>query len=90
MKKWLLKNQSQEVAGSLPLVQPSLETTLQLIMTRALQMRTIQPPLEMAPRITHIHPTHLIRVRGWAENQVLWCNMHNVQVGVWMAKLATL
>jgi hypothetical protein len=27
MKKWLLKNQPQEVAGSLPLIQPSLETT---------------------------------------------------------------
>jgi hypothetical protein len=25
MKKWLLKNQSQEMAGFLPLVQPSLE-----------------------------------------------------------------
>jgi hypothetical protein len=25
-----------------------------------------------------------------AESQVLWCNTHNVQMGVWMAKLATL
>jgi hypothetical protein len=28
VKKWLLQNQPQEVAGSLPLVQPSLEMAL--------------------------------------------------------------
>jgi hypothetical protein len=27
VEKWLLKNQPQEVAGSLPMIQPSLETT---------------------------------------------------------------
>jgi hypothetical protein len=64
MKKWLLKNQPQEVAGSLPPVQ------------------TVQPLLEMAPGTMHIHPTHLVGVKGWAESQVLWCNAHNVQVGV--------
>jgi hypothetical protein len=44
----------------------------------------------MAPGTTHIHPTRLAWVRGWAESQVLWCNMHNVQVGVRMAKLVAL
>ncbi len=41
VKKWLLNNQPQEVAGSLPLVQPLLETTLQLAMTRAFQTKTL-------------------------------------------------
>ncbi len=36
VKKWLLKHQPQEVAGSLPPVQPSLETVLQPIVTHAL------------------------------------------------------
>ncbi len=36
MKKWLLQNQPQEVAGFLPPTQSPLETTLQLIVTRAL------------------------------------------------------
>ncbi len=36
VKKWLLKHQPEEVAGSLPMVQLSLETTLQLATTRAL------------------------------------------------------
>jgi hypothetical protein len=38
----------------------------------------------------HIHPTHLVRVRSRVESQVLWCNLHNGQVGVRMAKLTTL
>jgi len=33
MKKWLFKNQPQEVVGFLPLVQLSLEMTPQLIAT---------------------------------------------------------
>ncbi len=36
VKKWLLKNQPQEVASSLPSIQPSLETTPQLVTTNAL------------------------------------------------------
>ncbi len=44
-------------------------------------MGTIQPPLGMVPRTMHIHPTRLAWVRGWAENQVPWCNAHNVRVG---------
>jgi hypothetical protein len=36
MKKWLLKNQPQEVVGFLPPVQPSLRTTPQLAATRVL------------------------------------------------------
>jgi hypothetical protein len=35
-EKWLFKHQPQEVAGFLPLVQPLLETVLQLTMTCAL------------------------------------------------------
>ncbi len=37
VKKWLLQNQPQEVAGFLPPIQPLLETTLQFAMTHALQ-----------------------------------------------------
>jgi hypothetical protein len=92
MKKWLLKNQPQEVAGFLPSVQPLLETTPQLATTRALhveepimacalQARTAQSLFGTTPGIMHIHPTRLAKVRGWAESQVLWCNAHNVQVG---------
>jgi hypothetical protein len=89
-KKWLLKNQPQEVVGFLPLVQPSLETAPKLVTTRALQARTIQPPLGTIFGTTHIHPTRLAGVRGWAKIQVLWCNVHNVRVGAQMAKLAEL
>ncbi len=81
LKKWLLKNQPQEVVGFLPPVQPPLETTPQLTAIRALQVKTIQPPLGMIPKTTHKHSTRLTRMKGWAENQVLWCNAHNVQVG---------
>jgi hypothetical protein len=90
VKKWLLKNQSQEVADSLPLVQLSLEIAPQLTMTHALQAKTLQPSLEMAPGTMHIHPTRLVRVKGRVESQMLWCNTHNVQVEIQMAKLATL
>jgi hypothetical protein len=89
MKRWLLKHQPQEVAGSLPPVQPSLEMVPRPIVTHALQVRTAQSSLEMAHGATHIHPTRLVWVRGRAESQML-CNMHNVEVGVRMAKLATL
>jgi hypothetical protein len=64
VKKWLLKNQPQEVAGFLPLVQPPLKTTLQLAATRAFQVGTGQPLLGMVPGTTHIHPTHLAGVKG--------------------------
>ncbi len=90
VKKWLFKNQPQEMAGSLPLDQSSLKTMFQLATTRALQARATQLPLEMAPGRTHIHLTRLVGVRGWVESQVLWCNTHNIQVGVWMVNLATL
>ncbi len=38
-------------------------TAPQLAMARALQARTVQPPLEMALETTHIHPTRLVGVR---------------------------
>ncbi len=78
------------MVGSLPSVQSSLKTVPQPVVIHAFQARTPKLPLETTPGVTHIHPTRLVRVRGWAENQVLWCNMHNVEVGVRMAKLATL
>ncbi len=90
MKKWLLQNQPQEVASFLPLVQLSLETTPQLATTRALQVKTVQPSLGTALGTTHIHPTPLAGVKGWAKSCVFWQNAHNIRVGVWMAKLATL
>jgi hypothetical protein len=83
VKKWLLENRPQEVAGSLPPIQLLLETASQLAATRAFQAR-------IAPRTMHIHPTHLVGVKGWPENQMLWCNTHNIQVEVRMAKLAML
>ncbi len=90
MKKWLLKNQPQEVVGFLPLVQLSLEMVLQLAATRALPTRTLQPSLETTIGTMHIHLTCLVGVRGRAKSQMLWCNAHNVQVGVQMAKLTAL
>jgi hypothetical protein len=72
------------------MVQPPLEMAPQLANTRALQVGTVQPPLGTVHGTTHIHPTHLAKVGGWVESQVLWCNAHNVQVGVQMAKLAAL
>jgi hypothetical protein len=41
VKKWLLRNQPQEVVGFLLPVQPSLETTPQLGVTHALETRTL-------------------------------------------------
>jgi hypothetical protein len=82
MKKWIFKNQPQEVVGFMPLVQPSLEIAPQFAMTHVFQMRTIQLLFGTAPRTTHIHLTRLIVVKGWVESQVLWCNVHNVWVGV--------
>ncbi len=90
VKKWLLKNQPQDVARFLPPIQLPLETTPQLAMTRAFQVMTTQPPLGTILGTTHIHLTYLAGVKGWAESQILWCNAHNVQVRTKMAKLATL
>jgi hypothetical protein len=42
---------------------------------------TTQSPLGTVLETTHIHPTQLARVRGWAKSQIPWCNTHNVQVG---------
>jgi hypothetical protein len=86
VKKWLLHNQPQEVAGFLPPVQPPLETAPQLIVTRALQAKTAQPPLGTVHGTNHIHPTRLTGVRSWAESQVPWCNAHNVRVGAQEAR----
>jgi len=49
--------------------------------TPALQSGTVQSSLGTVPETTHIHPTRLAGVRSWAENQVPWCNEHNVRVG---------
>jgi hypothetical protein len=81
MKKWLFKNQPQEVVGFLPLIQPLQEMTPQFAAIYALLVGIVQPPLGTIPRITHIHPTHLAGVRGWLENEVLCYNAHNVWVG---------
>jgi len=40
----------------------------------------------MVPETTHIHLTHLLGVRGWAESQIPWCNAHNVLVGAHKAR----
>jgi hypothetical protein len=62
----------------------------ELVTAHVLQVGTIQPPLGTAPRTMHIHPTCPTRVRGSGKNQVLWCNVHYIQVGVRKAKLAAL
>jgi hypothetical protein len=62
VKKWLLQNQPQEVAGFLPPVQSPLETTFQLVATRALQAGTTELHLGTVPGSTHIHPTCLARL----------------------------
>ncbi len=90
VKKWVLKNQPEEVAGFLPPVQPLLKTAPQLSTTHALQAEIVQPSLGTILRTMNIHPTCLAGVRGWAENQVLWCNLHNVRVGAQMVKLVVL
>jgi hypothetical protein len=59
-------------------------------MAYALQAKATQLLLGMAHKITHIHPTHLIGVKGWTKSQVLWCNAHNMRVGDEMAKLVVL
>jgi hypothetical protein len=64
MKKCLLKNQPQEVAGFLPLVQPALKTVPPLTMTCALQAGIAQLPSGTVPRTMHIHLTRLTRVKG--------------------------
>jgi len=43
---------------------------------------TAQSLLGTALGTMHTHPTHLAWVKGWAENQVLWCNAQYVQMGV--------
>jgi hypothetical protein len=101
VKKWLLENQPQEVAGLLPPVQSLLEMAPQPIVAHALhveeptttcvlQVGTVQLLLGMAPKTTHIHPTCLAGVRGWAESQVLWCKVRNIRVRARMTKLAAL
>jgi hypothetical protein len=62
----------------------------QLPTTYVLQAGTVQPPLGTILGTTHIHLTHLVGVKGKAESQVLWCNAHNVRVGVRMVKLVAL
>jgi hypothetical protein len=76
--------QVEELATAHDLQVKKLETTC------AFQARIVQRPLGTTLGTTHIHPTHLTWVRGWAKNQVLWCNVHNVQVGAQMAELAAL
>jgi len=56
------------VAGFLPLVQLLLETTLQLATTHALQAKIVQPQLGTVSGTTHIHPTRLVGVEGWAKS----------------------
>jgi hypothetical protein len=34
------------------------------VTTRVLEVGIVQQPLGMTPRTTHIHPTHLVGVRG--------------------------
>ncbi len=86
VKKWLLQNQPQEVAGFLHSVQPPLEITLQLATTYAFQSGTAQSSLGTVLETTHIHPTCLAGVRGWAKSQVPWCNAPNVRVGAHEAR----
>jgi hypothetical protein len=50
-------------------------------MTRAFQVGTVQSSLGIVSETTHIHPTGLARIRGWAKSQIPWCNVHNVRVG---------
>jgi len=56
------------VASFLPLVQPLLETTPQLATTHALPAKIVQPQLGTIPGTTHIHPTRLVGVKGWAKS----------------------
>jgi hypothetical protein len=48
MKKWLFKNQPQEVVGFFPLIQ----------LARALQVGIAQLPLRTVLGTTHVHLTH--------------------------------
>jgi len=64
VKKWLFKHQPQEVVGSLPPVQLSLETMFQPTVTHVFQARIAQSSLEMALGAMHIHPTRLVQVKG--------------------------
>jgi hypothetical protein len=80
VKKWLLKNQPQEVAGFLLSVQPA----------RVLRVGIVQLPLGTILGTTHVHPTHPTKVKGWVESQIFWCNTQNVWVGAWMVELAVL
>jgi hypothetical protein len=54
------------------------------------QARTIQLSLGTVPGSTHIYPTRLTKVRGWAKSEILCYNVHNIQMGTQMAKLAML
>ncbi len=55
VKKWILKNQPQEVASFLPPVQLSLEMAPQFATIRGLQTKTAQLPLFLGQR-TYIRP----------------------------------
>ncbi len=74
----------------MPPAKSPLETTFQLVATHAFQTRTIQLSLGTVPWSMHKHSTRLTRVRGWAESEILCYNVHNVRMGVQMAKLAML
>jgi hypothetical protein len=79
VKKWLLKNQPQEVVSFLPLVR----------LAHASQVGITQPPLEtILGQRTYIRPVQ--QGWGWAKSQVLWCNTHNVWLGAQMVKLVAL
>jgi hypothetical protein len=47
----------------------------ELARARVLQARSAQTLLGTAPGTTHIHLICPTRVKGWAKNQVLWCNV---------------
>jgi len=82
VKKWLLQNQPQEVAGFLLPVQSPLETTLQLAITRAFQVGTIELLLGIVPRSTHIHPTCLARLVQPAGGRSMTRGPINQEVGI--------
>ncbi len=62
----------------------------ELATARALEVGTVQQSLGTAFGIMCIHPTYLAGVRGWVESGVLWCNVYNIQVGAWIAKMVAL
>jgi hypothetical protein len=81
VKKWLLQNQPQKVAGFLPSTQSPLETTFQLARTRALHAGSTQLPLGVIPRSTHIHPTYLTRLMQRVGGRSMMGGPINQEVG---------